>query len=81
MSGVEIEGNRYETIESMKSSIHGFYKKLFSETEPWRPKVEGLSLPSLSTSAKEVLQMPFDEEEVIRPLHNCYGDKVPARME
>ena len=65
MSRVEIEGNRYETIDSMKSSIHGFYKKLFSETEPWRPKVEGLSLPSLSTSAREVLEMPFDEEEVI----------------
>ena len=32
MSGVEIDGNRYETIESMKSSIHGFYKKLLSET-------------------------------------------------
>jgi len=29
MSGVEIQGNRYETIESMKSSIHGFYKTIF----------------------------------------------------
>ena len=78
MSGVEIEGNRYETVESMKSSIHGFYKKLFSKTECWRSKVEGLSLPSLSNSAREVLEMSFDEEEVIRALHDCYGDKAPG---
>jgi len=78
MSRVEIEGNRYETIDSMKSSIHGFYKKLFFETEPWRPKVEGLSLPSLSTSAREVLEMSFDEEEVTRALHDCCGDKAPG---
>jgi len=77
MSGLEIEGNCYETIESMKSSIHGFYKKLFSGTEPWRPKVDGLSLPSLSPSAREVLEMQFDEE-VIRALHNSCGDKAPG---
>jgi len=81
MSGVEIEENRYETIDSMKSSIHIFYKKLFSETEPWRPRVEGLSLLSLSTSAREVLEMSFDEEEVTRALHDCCGDKAPGQME
>jgi len=81
MSGVEIEGNRYETIESMKGCIHGFYKKLISETEPWRPQVEGLSLPSLSTTAMEVLEMPFDEEVVIRALHDCCGNKAPGQME
>ena len=58
----------------MKSSIHGFYNELFYETEPWRPKVDGLSLPSLSTSAREVLEMQFDEE-VIRALHDYCGDK------
>jgi len=40
--------------------------------------VEGLSLPSLSTSAMEVLEMSFDEEEVTRVLQDCCGDKEPG---
>ena len=64
MSAVMIEENCYETIENMKSSIHDFYKELFYETEPQWPKVDGLSLPSLPTSAREVLEMQFDEEKV-----------------
>ena len=78
MSGVEIEGNRYETNDSMKSSINGFYKKLFSENESWRPKVEALSLPSLSTAAREALETSFDEEEGTRALHDCCGVKAPG---
>jgi len=78
MSGVEIEGNRYETIENMTSSICAFYKELFFETEPWRPKVDDLSLLSLFTSAKEVLEMQFDEEEVVKALHECCGDQAPG---
>ena len=34
ISGMEIKGNRYEMIENIKSSIHGFYKELFYETKP-----------------------------------------------
>ena len=37
-----------------------------------------LSLPSLSTSAKEVLEMQFDDEEVIRALYDCCMDEVPG---
>jgi len=77
MSGVVIEGNRYRMIENMKNSIHSLYKELFSETEPWRLKLDGLSLPFLSTSAKEVLEMQFDEQKVTRALHGCCGDKTP----
>jgi len=29
----------------------------------------------------EVLEMPFDEEEVTRALHDCCGDKTPGQME
>ena len=65
-----------KSIENMKSYIHGFYKELFSDTEPWRPKVDGLSLASLSTSVREVLEMQFDEEEFTRALHDYCGDKA-----
>lgn len=80
MLAVVIEGNHYETIGIMKCSIHGFYKELFSETEPWRPKVDGSSLPSLPTFAREVCVMQFDEEEDTRALHDCCGDKAPGQM-
>ena len=57
-----------ETIDNMKRSIHGFFRELFTENEPWRPKVDGLSLPSLPDAAREVLEMQFDEEEITKAL-------------
>jgi len=32
MAAVMIEGNQYEMIEDMKSSIHGFYMETFTES-------------------------------------------------
>jgi len=78
MSEVVVDGTRFETAENIKSSVHGFYKELFSETEPWRPKVDGLSLPSLTNEAKEDLEVLFSEEEITRALFDCCGDKAPG---
>jgi len=78
MSLVVVDGIRRETVDDLKSAIHGFFKELFTENEPWRPKVDGLFLPSLSNTAREVLERHFDEEETTKALFDCCGDKAPV---
>jgi len=78
MSSVVVDGIRSDTIENLKISIHGFFRELFTENEPWRPKVDGLSLSSLSIAARGILERQFDEEEITKALFNCCGDKVPG---
>jgi len=46
LSTIEVEVF-YNTLPAMKSAIFGFYKSLFTETEHWRPLVDGLPLPLL----------------------------------
>jgi len=42
MSSIEMEGVLFDTLPAMKSVIFGFYKSLFTESEAWRPLVDGL---------------------------------------
>ena len=37
--------------------------------------MDGLSLPSLPSCDREVLEMQFDEVRATRALHDCCGDK------
>ena len=53
-----------------------FIKSLFTEPESWRPKVDGLFLPSLRDVDKEIMERDFTEEEVVNALFDCYGDKA-----
>ena len=66
----------------MKCVIFGLYKSLFTESEPWRPFVDGLPLPVLQSIEKEFIEKPFSEDEVSKVLSNCCGDKfLPVQME
>ena len=78
MSPVVVSGICVKTIDNMKRSIHGFFRELFTENEPWRPKVDGLLLPSLSIVAREILERQFDKEEITKALFDCCGDKAPG---
>ena len=61
-----VDGVQYDALPNMKSTIYNFYNSLFSESEPWRPKVDTLPLPLLRDSEKEFVEMPFSEEEVTK---------------
>jgi len=78
LSRVVVDGVQYEVFHEMKAAIHDFYKYLFTEPEPWRPKVDGLCLPVLRVGDKESLQRAFTEEEVVKALFYCCGDKAPG---
>ena len=55
----------------MRYAIHDFYKSLFIDPEEWRPKFfDGLLLPSLWDFDRENIELPFNEDEVIKALHD-----------
>ena len=74
---VGVEGVRYDTLQDMKSVIFGFYNSLFSKLEPWKPYVDVLYLPLLREVDTEYIEMPFNEDEVIKALLDCCGGKFP----
>lgn len=43
-----------------------------------RPKLEGVSFPSISMEDRKWLERDFEEEEVERALLECKTDKAPA---
>jgi len=55
-----------------------YYKKLFSKTAPWRPKLYGLAFPGLDPSDVGWLESPFQEEKVLQPLLSMDEDKAPG---
>jgi len=64
----------------MKSVSLVFYKTLFTEPKSWRPKAngleEGLFLPALRKVDKTNMEWAFTEEEVVKALFDCCGDKA-----
>ena len=78
MSFVVVDGVRYEVLQDMKFAIYDFYKSLFTEPEPWTPKIDGLSLPILKDGDKESIEQAFTEEEIVEALFDCCGDKAPG---
>jgi len=49
-----LDGVRFDVLYDMKSAVYDFYKYLFTESKPWRPNVDGLFLPSLCDTNKEI---------------------------
>jgi len=77
MSIVAVDGVQYDPLPDMKYAIYNFYKSLFSESEPQRPKVDSLPLPLLRDSDKAFSEMPFNEEEVTKALLDYCEYKAP----
>ena len=77
MLSIMVEGSCYDSVDDMKHAVQSFYSSLLYEPDPWRPKVDGLVLPSLTVSQRMDLEILFFEEEVYNALGQCYGDKAP----
>ncbi|GFS40543.1 hypothetical protein Acr_00g0069200 [Actinidia rufa] len=60
---IRIEGVLHEDQASVAGGIVGYYDKLYKESEQWRLRVDGLSMPALSTEEADSLVRPFGEEE------------------
>lgn len=55
-----------------------FYKKLYNESESWRPSFVMTDCPRINQEEQEWMQRPFSEEEVVHILKLCDGDKAPG---
>ena len=73
-----VNGVQYDVLQDMKFAIRDFYKSLFTEPEPWRPKIDGLSLPVLRDVVKESIEQASTEEKVVKALFDSCGDKAPG---
>ena len=78
ISMLEVNGVIYENESEMADQAVQFYKKLYTETEEWRPFVEGLEFDQLEGLERDWLERRFEQEEVFRVVKEMEGDKAPG---
>ena len=75
---LEVNGVIYEDESEMTDQVVQFYKKLYKETEEWRPFVEGLEFNQIEGLERDWLERRFEQEEVFRVVKEMEGDKAPG---
>uniref|UniRef100_A0A2N9GJ10 Reverse transcriptase zinc-binding domain-containing protein n=1 Tax=Fagus sylvatica TaxID=28930 RepID=A0A2N9GJ10_FAGSY len=75
---LEVDGCIYEDKEDIKTQVERFYHSLFQESESWRPEVDGIEFDSIDVLDRDMLERPFDGEEVFQVIQNMQGDKAPG---
>uniref|UniRef100_A0A7N2MM51 Reverse transcriptase domain-containing protein n=1 Tax=Quercus lobata TaxID=97700 RepID=A0A7N2MM51_QUELO len=75
---LEVDGVIYEDESEMAYQAVQFYKKLYKETEEWRPCVEGLEFDQIEGLERDWLERRFEQEEVLRVVKEMEGDKAPG---
>ncbi len=78
LSSLEVDGRIFEDKEDIKIQVERFYHSLFQESESWRPEVDGIEFDSIDASDRDMLERPFDREEVFQVIQNLQGDKAPG---
>nr|XP_016436162.1 PREDICTED: uncharacterized protein LOC107762331 [Nicotiana tabacum] len=76
-----VEVENIEEPEAIKKEIVDFYLKLYSKTEVWRRTCSMTNCPTISVEEQQVMQNPFEEEEVLRCLKLCAADKALGQMD
>jgi hypothetical protein len=78
LGSLEVDGSFFEDKENIKTQVVQFYHSLYQESEPWRPEADGIAFDSIDPSDREMLERPFEREEVVQVLHDFQGDKAPG---
>ena len=76
LSVLEVDGVIYEEDSEVADQVVQFYKKLYTETEEWRPFVEGLEFDQIEGLEREWLERRFEKEEILRVVKKLEGDKA-----
>lgn len=71
-------GSVIDSREDIKEETATFFEKLYKRESFLRPKLEGESLPSISSEAQRLLERDFQLEEVKTALTECDSDKAPC---
>jgi hypothetical protein len=78
LCSLEVDRRIFEDKEDIKVQVKQFYHSLYQESESWRPKVDGLAFDSIDPINRDLLERPFEREEVFHVLQNFEGDKAPG---
>ena len=61
---VEVDGVLYEDEPGVQAQVVQFYQELYTETDMWRPIVDGLDFASIREDDRLSLEREFLKEEV-----------------
>ena len=78
LGSLEVDGCIFEDKEDIKVQVEQFYQFLYKESEPWRLEFDGIEFDSIDPIDRDLLEQPFDREEVLQVLQNLQGDKAPG---
>ncbi|XP_059669248.1 uncharacterized protein LOC132314393 [Cornus florida] len=73
---IRVDGEELWREEEVHNGVASFYQKLYTESLVWRPKLDGLHFEAISELDKDRIENPFTEEEVLKALSSCNGDKA-----
>ena len=60
----EVDGVLYEDGPTIQSQVVQFYQNLYTETDMWRPIVDGLDFACIGEDERLALEREFSKEEV-----------------
>ena len=71
-----MDGVLCEDEEDVRSKVVHFYQGLNTESDTWRPSMDGLEFASIEEDKQIVLERDFTKEEVVKVLQEMEGDKA-----
>ena len=75
---IEVDGVFYKDGSSVQAQVVQFYQNLYTETNMWRPTVDGLDFACIGEDERMSLKREFSKEEVTQVLMEMGGDKAPG---
>jgi hypothetical protein len=78
IESLSVNGSVTSDHPAMRDQIVQFYESLFSEQYNWRPKLDGIAFNSLSLEEAALLELPFEEREVLEVVKSMNRDKAPG---
>ena len=71
-----MDGVLYE--DEVQSKVVHFYQSLYTESDTWRPSMDGLEFVRIEEDERFELERDFSKEEVGKVLQEMEGDKAPS---
>ena len=62
----------------MRSKVVHFYQSLYTESDTWRPYMDGLEFSSIEEDERLELERVLSKEEVVKVPQEMEGDKTPG---
>ena len=64
IKSIEVNGVLYEDEEEVRAKVVHFYQSLYTESNTWRPSMDGLEFASIEEDERLELERDFSEEVV-----------------